>query len=64
MLKIAYHRLFYLKVIEELERDARILGGNEVAVVECFNRARRKIAEISYRCSDNIQLSAHLLPSV
>ena len=64
MLKIAHHGLFDSEVVQKLERYPSVLGGNEVGLLQGLDRSGRKIAEIAYRRSDKIQLSAHGVPSL
>ena len=64
MLEIAHHRLAYVKVVEQLQGHAGVLRRNEIDLVQRFDGARREVAEVADRCSDKIQLSAHVVTSL
>ena len=54
VLIIAHGRLFDLKMIEQLGRDARVLGGDEVRVAQRFERADGEVAEVPDRGGDEV----------
>ena len=55
MLVIADHRLFQAKVVQQPQRDAGILGGDEVRHAEGGGHAGRHIVKIADGRGDKIQ---------
>ena len=51
------------KMIEQLARDARVFGGDEIAALQRLYRPRRKIPEVADGRTDDIQDSRHRKPS-
>ena len=52
VLEIAHERLAYVEVVEQLHRNARVLCGDEVGVAQRLFAARRKVAEVADRRSN------------
>lgn len=52
VLEIAHERLAYVEVVEQLHRNACVLSGDEVCVAQRLLAARRKVAEVADRRSD------------
>lgn len=63
VLVIAHEWLFDLQMIEQLERHARILGGDEIRLGERLFCPRGDVAEISDGRWDKIERSGHVQPS-
>jgi len=51
--KIADHRLFDAEMVEQLQRDPRVLRGDEIGLPQGFRRARGKIGKIADRRADH-----------
>ena len=59
MLIIREHFLFNFKMIKQLQRNARVLGGDKIRLTEYSHGAWAEILQIPYRRTDNIKFSAH-----
>ena len=59
VLIVAHARFFDLKMVEELRRHARVLGGDEVGAAQRLECTHGQVAEVADRRADQIQCSAH-----